>query len=141
MSEKNLWKWLKPYCPLGRYTRVENADAGPGTPDVNYRINRAEGWIELKHARGKNPTVPFPDEKKGLHTSQLNWIRDQILFGGIVWVVARVGDQVLWIHGSKAGAFNGATLKRLQRLASLTLDVNSAGQSLRRIKELLEGAK
>lgn len=138
MSETNLWKWLRPYCPQGRYTRVENPDAGPGTPDVNYRITGAEGWIELKHARGKQPTVPFPNEDKGLHKSQLNWIRDQVTFSGIVWVVARVGDEIFWIHGERARAFNRATLKRLRFLSTYVLDMKGKVH-VGKIKRMLEG--
>jgi hypothetical protein len=141
MSEKNLWKWLKPYCPLGRYTRVENPDAGPGTPDVNYRISKAEGWIELKDARSKKPTIPFPNEDVGLHRTQLNWIKDQVLFNGIVWVVARVSDQIFWVPGKYADSFNGGTMRRLRGLSALVIDSKAPHLSVRRIKELLEGSK
>lgn len=139
MSETNLFKWLKPWFPQGRVTRVENPDAGPGTPDVNYRIAKAEGWIELKHARSRKPLVPFPDVDKGLHKSQLDWIRDQVTFGGIVWVVARVGDEVFWVPGIKAPAFNGANMTRLRRISVHVIDMKHPHLSLRKIKAMMEG--
>jgi hypothetical protein len=141
VSETNLWAWLRPYCPLGRYTRVENPDAGPGSPDVNYRILKAEGWIELKDARAKNPLIPFPDEKRGLHRTQINWIRDQVTFNGIVWIAARVGNEILWIPGKNASGFNGATLKRLKSMSTLIIDQTVPAKTVRRIKELLENGK
>lgn len=136
MSEVNLWKWLKPYLPQGHYSRVESPDTSPGIPDVQYRITKADGFIELKDARSKNPLIPFPDVDKGLHISQLNWIRDQITFGGIVWVVARVGPLIYWIPGKNAPAFNGATMKRFKYLSTY---VHGDKPDTRKLKQLLEG--
>lgn len=136
MSEVNLWKYLKPWLPQGRYSRVETPDTAPGFPDVNYRIAKAEGNIELKDARGKNPAVPFPNVDKGLHISQLNWIRDQIAFGGIVWVAARVGNKIFWIPGKSAGGFNGATQKRLGSLSHYVMETRP---DVRKLKRMLEG--
>lgn len=136
MAEVQLWKSLKPWLPQGRYSRIETPDTAPGSPDVNYRIVKAEGWIELKDARGKNPAVPFPNVDKGLHISQLGWIREQILFGGIVWVCARVGDQVFWVPGKNAGAFNGATMKRLKAHSHY---VHGDKPEVRKLKRMLEG--
>lgn len=136
MSEVNLWKWLKPYCPQGRYSRVETPDTAPGFPDVNYRIMNAEGHMELKDARRPNAEVPFPNDKIGLHRSQLLWIADQLFFNGIVWVVARVGDKIFWVPGKNAGAFNGATQKRL---AAHSHYVQSGRADVRKIKRMLEG--
>jgi hypothetical protein len=136
VAEVQLWKWLRPWLPRGRYSRIESPDTAPGFPDVNYRIAKAEGNIELKDARSKNPTIPFPNEDKGLHRSQLNWISDQVFFNGIVWVVARVGPQVFWVSGIHAGAFNGATMKRLKFLASY---VHEDKPDVRKLKRMLEG--
>jgi hypothetical protein len=139
MAETNLWKWLKPYCPQGRYSRIESLDTAPGHPDVSYRIREASGTIELKDARSKRPTIPFPDEDKGLHRSQINWIRDEIFFGGLVWIVARVGPEIFWLHGKHYSIFNGATLVRLRRFSSLVMDQSDPAKSVRKIKQLLEG--
>lgn len=136
MAEVQLWKSLKPWLPQGRYSRVETPDTAPGFPDVNYRIANAEGHIELKDARSKNPEVPFPNEKVGLHRSQLLWIAEQLFFNGIVWVAARVGDEILWVPGKNAGAFNGATMKRLRAHSHY---VQNGRADVRKLKRMLEG--
>lgn len=136
MSEVNLWKWLKPWLPRGRYSRVETPDTAPGFPDVDYRIAKASGTIELKDARGKNPTVPFPDTKKGLHDSQLRWIREEVFFGGTVWVCARVGKLVFWVPGKSAPVFNGADMRRLTLIAYY---VHDDKPNVTKLKRMLEG--
>lgn len=139
MAEKALWKWLKNYVPQGHYTRVENPDAGPGTSDVNYVTFGKEGWIELKDVPGREPNVPFPNIKKGLRKTQLRWIPDHVSHGGIVWIAARVGTKIYWVAGKHASCFNGATLKRLRLLATLVMDQNNPGPSLRQLKRMLMG--
>lgn len=139
MAEKALWKWLKLYCPKGKYTRVENGEAGPGTPDVYYRLRANSGWIEMKDARHPNSLIPFRNEDVGLHKSQRDWIQEEVTLGGLVWIVARVGKQILFVHGKYCQAFNGARMTRLLRFSALTIDQNNPGPSVRRLKQLLEG--
>lgn len=136
MSEVNQWKALKPWLPQGHYSRIESPDTSPGVSDVNYRIPAAEGWIELKDNRATNPEVPFPNEKKGLRKSQLIWIPERVAFGGIVWIAARVGIVTFWVPGKYAGAFNGATLKRLGALAHY---IDPGRPDVRKLKRMLEG--
>ena len=62
MSEAALWRRVRKGLP-GHLVRVENA-VEAGTPDVNYCIDGAEGWIELKQldrwpARGKSRHPTF----------------------------------------------------------------------------------
>lgn len=139
MSETALWTWLKPYLPRGQYTRIENAEAGPGTPDVYYRIATASGWIELKEADHPNSPIPFPNDKKGLRKTQKRWISDNVALGGIVWIVARVGHEILWIHGTYALSFNGSTIQRLRSWATLIIDTTDPAANYRKIRRLLEG--
>lgn len=136
MAEVQLWKTLKPWLPQGHYSRVESPDTSPGIPDVNYRIMSAEGWIELKDTRTRTPTVPFPNEDKGLRRSQLIWIPEHVSFGAIVWIAARVHEDIYWIPGKYAGAFNGATMKRLGALAHY---VQGSKGDVRKLKRMLEG--
>lgn len=120
MAETQLWEWLRPFCPQGKYDRVESPDTSPGIPDVYYRLlgSRA-GWIELKDARHPNSKIPFPNEKVGLHLSQKIWIREEVSHGGLVWICARIGKGILFVHGSHADRFNGASIEKLLMMCSL----------------------
>jgi hypothetical protein len=138
LAETNLWTWLKPYCPRGQYTRVENGEVGPGTPDVHYRVPGCTGWIELKDARSKNAKIPFPNPDVGLHKSQIRWIGEHVLYGGTVWIVPRIGKLILFIPGKYYSSFNGATLTRLQFLSKLAIDMTDPAPSLKKLKQLLE---
>lgn len=138
MAETRLWqKVLKPLMPRGKFTRIENAEAGPGTPDVHYRLTETDGWLELKDARHPNSDVPFPNENVGLHKTQLHWLKEYISYGGLAWIVARVGKRIFWIHGRHFSAFNGATMKRLHALSAYVMDQDSP--DVRKIKKLLQG--
>jgi type II secretory pathway component PulM len=59
-----------------------------------------------------------------------------LMFNGVVWVCARVYDQVFWIPGKNATAFNGATMKRLKYLATY---VHGEKPEVRKLKQMLEG--
>lgn len=109
MKESNLWEWLRDIAlPLGHYSRIESPDTAPGFPDVQFQVGKGCGTIELK-ANHRPANVPFPDEEKGLHTSQIRWIRDNVKEGGIVWIIAEVPGTIYIIHGKDADKFNGAT--------------------------------
>lgn len=138
MAEKNLWTWLRPYCPLGHYVRIENGEIGPGTPDVSFCVNGTEGWMELKDARSQTASIPFPNENVGLHKSQIRWIKDRLAAGGNVWIVARVGKLILFIPGKYYAAFNGAELRRLRFFAKLEIEMQDPAPTLKKLKQLLE---
>lgn len=57
--------------------------------------------------------MPFPDEEKGLHKTQLRWIRDEVEAGGMVWIIAETPGIIYIIHGKDAAKFNGATHEQL----------------------------
>ncbi len=117
MNEGNLWDWLRDVAlPLGQYSRIESPDTAPGFPDVHYQVGKDGcGTLELK-ATDRNAKVPFPDEEKGLHRSQLKWIRDNISEGGIVWIIAETPGVIYIIQGKDAPKFNGATHEQLCRM-------------------------
>lgn len=140
MAETQLWEWLKPLCPQGHYTRVENGEAGPGTPDVYYRLPMTSGWIELKDARHPKSKIPFPNEKVGLHLSQRIWIREEVTLGGLVWIVARVGKEILWISGTYHDKFNGASIQSLRRMSRLTFSMTDNQIPVRKIYLQLNGS-
>jgi len=118
MNEDNLWDWLRDVVlPLGHYSRIESPDTAPGFPDVHYQVGkRGCGTLELK-ATDRKLRVPFPDEEKGLHRSQLKWIRDNVNVGGIVWIIAETPDVIYLIHGINAAKFNGAKHKDLYHMS------------------------
>lgn len=118
MNESNLWEWLRDIgLPTGHYSRIESPDTAPGFPDVHYQVGETGcGTIELK-ANHRPAKVPFPDEEKGLHKSQLKWIRSNILCGGIVWIIAETPGAIYIIHGKDADRFNGATHQELIDMA------------------------
>ena len=131
MNESNLWEWLRDVAlPLGHYSRIESPDTAPGFPDVFFTVGQGPrqtskpptlggagcGTIELK-ANLRPSTVPFPDEEKGLHTSQKKWIKGNIKEGGVCWIIAEVPGCIYIIHGKDAENFNGANHEELSDMA------------------------
>ncbi len=113
MNESNLWEWLRDVVlPLGHYSRIESPDTAPGFPDVHYQVGDGCGTLELK-ANDRPSKRPFADEEKGLHTSQLKWIKANMEHGGIVWIIAETPGAIYIIHGKDAAKFNGATHEEL----------------------------
>ena len=111
MSEGSLWSYVRDkLLPKGIHaTRIENeTDSGfGGFPDVHYSLLRANGTrssgtIELKFLRKKKP--PFGDD--GLRLSQKIWIRDELAAGGLVWIIADIGQRIFLVRGRNWKAFN-----------------------------------
>lgn len=117
MNESNLWEWLRDVAlPLGHYSRIESPDTAVGFPDVHYQIGFGlTGTIELKYSEGG--LRPFPNQDKGLHSSQLKWIRNNTAQWGYVWIIAEVPPNIYVINGTDADEFNGATQNELLDLA------------------------
>jgi hypothetical protein len=87
--EASLWDYLRTVLPVkGHYSRIES-DTCPGFPDVHYSIHGYSGTIELK------ATTKAPFRKKGLRKSQIDWIAEEDISGGAVWIIAQVHDSVL----------------------------------------------
>ncbi len=137
MNEASLWEWLRDVAlPIGHYARIESPDTAPGFPDVFFTVGQDPrrsrrdtpptpgkagcGTIELK-ATDRSMRVPFPDEEKGLHTSQLRWIRDEVAAGGVVLIIAETPGIIYIIHGKDAAKFNGASHEDLLEMSWDTL--------------------
>ena len=122
MNENNLWEWLRDVAlPLGHYSRIESPDTAPGFPDVHYQVGEDGcGTIELK-CNMRPAQVPFPDEEKGLHRSQLRWIVDTVNEGGVVWIIAETPGCIYIVHGRDASKFNGATHEDLLNMTDETM--------------------
>lgn len=121
MNEASLWEWLRDVSlPLGHYSRVESPETAPGFPDVHFQVTKGKtstsGTLELK-ATDRSMRVPFPNEEKGLHKTQLRWIKQNVAEGGIVWIIAETPGIIYIIHGKEAEKFNGATHEDLVELA------------------------
>ena len=123
MKESNLWEWLRDITlPYGHYSRIESPDTAPGFPDVHYQVGRDGcGTLELK-ATDRALRVPFPNEEKGLHKSQLRWIRDNVRQGGIIWIIAETPGVIYLVHGKDAEKFNGATHEQLIDMSWQTMN-------------------
>jgi len=122
MNEDNLWDWLRDVgLPTGHYSRIESPDTAPGFPDVHYQIAKGKcGTLELK-CNMRPAKVPFPNEEKGLHRSQLKWIRSNLVCGGIVWIIAETPGVIYIVHGRDASKFNGATHEDLLYMTEETM--------------------
>ena len=127
MNEANLWEWLRDVSlPLGQYSRIESPDTAPGFPDVHYQVGKDGcGTLELK-ATDRASRVPFPDEEKGLHKTQLRWIKKNVEEGGIVWIIAETPGVIYILHGKDAAKINGATHERLINMSWNTMSRNDS---------------
>lgn len=141
MNEANLWDWLRDVSlPLGQYSRIESPDTAPGFPDVFFQVHDHQdpthvphigcGTLELK-ATDRASRVPFPDEEKGLHKSQLRWIKANVKEGGIVWIIAETPGVIYIVHGKDAAKFNGATHEDLIEMAWETMSRSDPIQAAR----------
>lgn len=141
MSEHNLWVWLRDVAlPTGHYSRIESPDTAPGFPDVDYQIgDHCTGKIELKYCGRRNASVPFPDEARGLHLSQLKWIRDNLTYWGTVWIIAEAVPDIFVLHGSEAVEFNGSTRENLYKISVAVLDRDDPEEAATLLHNILRG--
>lgn len=125
-DESGLWSWLRDeVLPIGQYSRIESGETSPGFPDVDCQIlfprRRVISFkLELKHSKHPQRTNPFND-RDGVRKSQKKWIRDNTEFGGLVWIVAEVGEEVFVIPGKYVHRINGASLKALHKYSDVVL--------------------
>jgi len=142
VNESNLWEWLRDVVlPKGHYSRIESGNTAPGFPDVDYQIKMDyTGKIELKY-QGRNLKVPFTDDKKGLRASQRRWIRDNLKYGGTVWIIAEAPPDIFVIHGSDADQFNGSTRENLHKISVAVLNRQDPMGSAFKLVNILMGVK
>jgi hypothetical protein len=104
MSEKQFWTFVRSNLDLQMY-RVENKVA-VGMPDVHYVSECGGGWIELKYIPGfqiKGRT------KIGVRKSQAIWHTNYKKYGGISWILLRVGREKIFL-------FEGSRAKEISRM-------------------------
>ncbi len=101
MSEQALWRRMRRELRgRGHWVRVENG-AETGTPDVNYCVDGAEGWIELKHLYGW-PTRSATVVQSKLEHDQAIWLTERRAHGGRAWVLCAVERELLLFDGVHA---------------------------------------
>ena len=97
VRESDLWKTFRDKLFKERLKgrkrdvkRIEN-NVALGTPDVNYCIEGAEGWVELKHAR-EWPKRGGPLKLRHFTPEQRLWIHLRQGAGGKAFVLLKVED-------------------------------------------------
>lgn len=95
-----LWNSLRGLLPAGCHaTRIENG-IGSGFPDVHYTYLETTGTIELKSA----DRLPMKDS--GLRKSQLDWIKEEVEAGGLVWILIEYKKTIYIVNGMYAELVN-----------------------------------
>ena len=85
--------------------------------------------------------MPFPNEDKGLHRSQLKWIRDNLTFWGNVYVIAEAVPDIFVIHGSEAEEFNGSTRENLHKISVAILNRDDPEEAATLLYNILRGTE
>lgn len=95
-----LWQYLRGLLPAGCHaTRIENP-IGAGFPDVHYTYLEVSGTIELKSADR------LPMKKAGLRKAQIDWIKEEIEAGGLVWILVQHKKSYYVVRGLYAEVLN-----------------------------------
>jgi hypothetical protein len=79
LPDGDLLKVLRSHLPRADFVGVETSTTR-GLPDVNYCLDGAEGWIELKVVRGL---------KISIRPEQVGWMERRLARGGRVLLAAR----------------------------------------------------
>ena len=139
MSEANLWEWLRDVAlPLGQYSRIETGDTSPGFPDVHCQL--APGispTLELKFAKSPSARIPFT-KKHGMRRSQIQWIKENLREGGVVWILAEVTPDIYIISGKNAKLINGHTREEIASIAVDVIHKNKSERAASILGNLLE---
>lgn len=102
---------------IRRLDRVENVVL-VGMPDVNGCFDGIEFWIEVKCPKEpKKRTTPLFGSNHKLSQDQKNWIKRQLLSGGLAYVYIDTGAHRILIGGSKADDLNEMTIDELKCIA------------------------
>lgn len=84
-------------------------------PDVNYCIEGAEGWIELKVASiRRDPTAAvFGVTRYGMNRDQINWHIRQYQSGGRSFILIRFPHALFMLPGRVAMNVNSYTYQKM----------------------------
>lgn len=112
--EASLWDYLRTVLPIkGHYSRIES-DTCPGFPDIHYSLHGFSGSIELKSGK-----APFG--KRGLRKTQIDWMAEEDIADGAIWIIAEVEEWIFLIDGNTYfDEFNQMDKSRLLEVADYT---------------------
>lgn len=118
MSEQRAFELLKkhlikPNPVRRRIGRLENV-VGVGWPDVNGCFEGSEFWIEIKEpTEPKRATTKLFGSNHKVTLEQRNWIKAQLLAGGLAYIYIDTGKHRLFISGKLADEINEMTLTEI----------------------------
>lgn len=106
-----MWRHLRPLLNGDGWhaMRVENP-ALPGTPDVNWAGDGAEGWLEIKYVH-RYPPKGGTVQVRDFSPQQRVWLTKRRRVGGNAKLIARIADDWILFDGLVAGLFLGREVK------------------------------
>ena len=134
MLEKQLYQRIKEIegtyrGNTARWMRVENVLL-PGVPDVNYCINGAEGWLELKcpPVKANEQTAVFGGAH-GLSPVQMAWALSQAQAGGRCFLLT-ANEHFTYLHDLcwLSERYSATVLNKLSRTEFSRLAIVSSGR-------------
>lgn len=134
MLEKQLYQRIKEIEATyrgntARWMRVENVLL-PGVPDVNYCINGAEGWLELKcpPVKANEQTAVFGGAH-GLSPVQMAWALSQAQAGGRCFLLT-ANEHFTYLHDLcwLSERYSATVLNKLSRTEFSRLAIVSSGR-------------
>lgn len=113
MTEHKIYIKVKLALPTILLQRIEYQRV----PDIFFRSETQEGWIELKclPTITYKVTIPF-------RPGQFSWIRDYIRKGGTAYLFCSTPDQLLWIFKNK-DIYRSYTNKEFAGMVHTVLDL------------------
>ena len=120
MTEQTDYKMLRMRMkqPLDRLERIENV-VGVGTPDINFCIEGAEGWIEMKSPKTpKRKGTPLFGSNHKLSQDQKNWFKKQANADGNGFILICSKTRWILIDGCHADKVNDLTVQELLDISS-----------------------
>lgn len=134
MLEKQLYQRIKEIegtyrGNTARWMRVENVLL-PGVPDVNYCINGAEGWLELKcpPVKANEQTAVFGGAH-GVSPVQMAWALSQAQAGGRCFLLT-ANEHFTYLHDLcwLSERYSATVLNKLSRTEFSRLAIVASGR-------------
>jgi len=117
-----------------RLVRVENGAAGPGTPDVYYRLLTGEaGWLELKEHPEWPARESTPLRLPSLSLEQVMWLEAEAAANGRAHVLLQVAERRLLLDPATV---RGVYARELTRAALLDRAVDVGVRRLNGVRLL-----
>lgn len=129
--------------PTDRWDRIENGLAA-GTPDVNYCIMGAEGWIEVKApTEPKREDTPLFASNHPVSIEQINWFHRQAMADGVGWLLIVTKERIMLLKGSTVASLgrkvNELTVAQLRKHAHWKYEHPVPTEAWFDLREILAG--